>query len=92
MNPVTGIQELTGFQDHFYYVFVAVIFGAFAGIPVEEEDIHLGLDESIELRILINPFCSIITLLVPELELELELVQVEVPVKERGQEREPRFP
>jgi hypothetical protein len=33
---------LTGFYDHFYYMFVAVIFGAFAGIPVEEEDIHLA--------------------------------------------------
>jgi hypothetical protein len=30
-------------------MFVAVIFGAFAGIPVEEEDIHLELDESIPL-------------------------------------------
>jgi hypothetical protein len=47
MNPVTGIQKLTGFYDHFYYMFVAVIFGAFAGIPVEEEDIHLDSDESV---------------------------------------------
>jgi hypothetical protein len=32
-------------------MFVAVIFGAFARIPVEEEDIHLELelDESIQL-------------------------------------------
>jgi hypothetical protein len=30
-------------------MFVAVIFGAFAGIPVEEEDIHLELDELIPL-------------------------------------------
>ena len=44
VNPVTGIQKLTGFHDHFYYVFIAVILGAFAGIPVEEEDIHLELD------------------------------------------------
>jgi hypothetical protein len=28
-------------------MFVAVIFGAFAGIPVEKEDIHLELDELI---------------------------------------------
>jgi hypothetical protein len=49
VNPVTGIQELTGFHDHFYYVFITVILGAFAGIPVEEEDIHLELDESIPL-------------------------------------------
>ena len=44
VNPVTGIQKLTGFHDHFYYVFIAVILGAFAGIPVEEEDIHLELE------------------------------------------------
>jgi hypothetical protein len=51
VNPVTGIQKLARFHDHFYYMFVAVIFGAFARIPVEEEDIHLELelDESIQL-------------------------------------------
>uniref|UniRef100_A0A6C0B6H6 Uncharacterized protein n=1 Tax=viral metagenome TaxID=1070528 RepID=A0A6C0B6H6_9ZZZZ len=49
VNPVTGIQKLARFHDHFYYMFVAVIFGAFARIPVEEEDIHLESDESIQL-------------------------------------------
>ena len=42
MDPVTGIQKLTGFQDHFDHVFVAVVFGAFTGVPVKEEDIHLA--------------------------------------------------
>jgi hypothetical protein len=42
VDPVAGVEELTGFQDHFDNVFIAVILGTFAGIPVEEEDIHLG--------------------------------------------------
>jgi hypothetical protein len=42
VNPVTGIEKLTGFQDHFDDVFIAVILGAFAWIPMKEEDIHLA--------------------------------------------------
>jgi hypothetical protein len=41
VDPVAGVEELTGFQDHFDDVFITVIFGTFAGIPVEEEDVHL---------------------------------------------------
>ena len=41
MNPVAGVEELTGFQDHFDHVFITVILGTFAGVPVEEEDVHL---------------------------------------------------
>lgn len=43
MNPVTGVEKLTRFQDHFDNMFVTVIFGAFAGVPVQEEDIHFVL-------------------------------------------------
>ena len=43
MDPVTGVEKLTRFQDHFDNMFVTVIFGAFAGIPVQEEDIHFVL-------------------------------------------------
>lgn len=42
MDPVARVEELTRFQDHFDDVFVAVILGTFAGVPVEEEDVHLG--------------------------------------------------
>jgi hypothetical protein len=42
VDPVAGVEELTGFQDHFDDVFIAVILGALAGIPVEKEDVHLG--------------------------------------------------
>jgi hypothetical protein len=41
VDPVAGVEELTGFQDHFDDVFITVIFGTFAGVPVEEEDVHL---------------------------------------------------
>ena len=40
VDPVTGVKQLTGFQDHFDDVFITVVLGTFAGIPVEEEDIH----------------------------------------------------
>lgn len=40
VDPVTGVEELTGFQDHFDDVFITVVFGTFAGIPVKEEDVH----------------------------------------------------
>ena len=41
MDPVTGVEELTGFQDHFDDVFITVILCTFTGIPVEKEDVHL---------------------------------------------------
>ena len=41
LRPMTRIQKLTRFQDHFDDVFVAVIFRTLAWAPVEEEDIHL---------------------------------------------------
>jgi hypothetical protein len=40
VDPVTGVKQLTGFQDHFDDVFITVVLGTFAGIPVKEEDIH----------------------------------------------------
>jgi hypothetical protein len=42
VDPVAGVEELTGFQNHFDDMFITVIFGTLAGIPMEEEDIHLG--------------------------------------------------
>jgi hypothetical protein len=62
VNPMTGIQELTGFQDHFDNVLVAVILGAFAGVPMKEEDIHLA--DRTQPCIPTNPFY--ITLLAQE--------------------------
>jgi hypothetical protein len=88
VNPVTGIQKLTGFYDHFYYMFVAVIFGAFAGIPVEEEDIHLEL----ELDGLFTMYPSINPFLLTLLELEPELVQAGERVKAQGQGWGLQFP
>lgn len=41
LRPVTRIQKLTRFQNHFDDVFVAVIFRTLAWRPVEEEDVHL---------------------------------------------------
>jgi hypothetical protein len=41
VDPVAGVEELTGFQDHFDDVFITVILGTFAGVPVEKEDVHL---------------------------------------------------
>jgi hypothetical protein len=41
MDPVAGVEQLTRFQNHFDNMFVAVILGTFAGVPMEEEDIHL---------------------------------------------------
>jgi hypothetical protein len=41
-RPVARIEKLTRFQDHFDDVFIAVILGAFAGIPMEKEDIHFA--------------------------------------------------
>jgi hypothetical protein len=43
VNPVAGVEQLTGFQNHFDDVFVAVVLGTFAGIPVEEEDVHFRM-------------------------------------------------
>jgi hypothetical protein len=44
---VAGVEQLTGFQDHFDDVFVAVILGTFAGIPMEEEDVHCGRTDAL---------------------------------------------
>ena len=41
LRPVTRIQKLTRFQDHFDDMRVAVIFCALAWLSVKEEDIHL---------------------------------------------------
>jgi hypothetical protein len=41
-RPVARIEKLTRFQDHFDDVFIAVILGTFAGIPMEKEDIHFA--------------------------------------------------
>jgi hypothetical protein len=43
VDPVAGVEELTGFQKHFDDVFITVIFGTFAGVPVEEEDVHFRM-------------------------------------------------
>ena len=43
MDPVAGVEQLTGFQDHFDDVFITVIFGTLAGVPVEEEDVHFRM-------------------------------------------------
>jgi hypothetical protein len=42
VNPVAGVQQLTRFYNHLDNMFITVILGAFAGVPMEEEDIHLG--------------------------------------------------
>ena len=39
-RPVARIEKLTRFQDHFDDVFITVILGAFAGIPMEKKDVH----------------------------------------------------
>jgi hypothetical protein len=36
------IEKLTGFQDHFDDVFVAVILGTLAGIPMKKKDVHFA--------------------------------------------------
>lgn len=41
LGPVTRIQKLAGFQDHFDDVLIAVIFRTLSGFSVEEEDVHL---------------------------------------------------
>jgi hypothetical protein len=43
VDPVTGVEELTGFQNHFDDVFITVIFGTLAGVPMEEEDVHFRM-------------------------------------------------
>ncbi len=43
VDPVTGVEQLTGFQDHFDDVFITVILGTLAGIPMEEEDVHFKI-------------------------------------------------
>jgi hypothetical protein len=40
---VAGVEQLTGFQDHFDDVFITVILGTLAGIPMEEEDVHFKI-------------------------------------------------
>jgi hypothetical protein len=40
---VAGVEKLTGFQDHLDNMFITVILGTFAGIPMEEEDVHLRM-------------------------------------------------
>jgi hypothetical protein len=44
VDPVTGVEQLTGFQDHFYNVFITVILGTFAGIPMKKKDVHFAAD------------------------------------------------
>jgi hypothetical protein len=41
VNPVAGVQQLTRFHNHLDNMFITVILGAFARVPMEEEDIHL---------------------------------------------------
>jgi len=43
-RPVARIKQLTGFQDHFDDVFVTVILGTLAGIPMEKKDVHFAGD------------------------------------------------
>jgi hypothetical protein len=43
VDPVAGVEQLTGFQDHFDDVFITVIFGTLAGVPMEEEDVHFRM-------------------------------------------------
>lgn len=43
MDPVAGVEQLTGFQNHFDDVFITVILGTLAGIPMEEEDVHFKI-------------------------------------------------
>ena len=40
-NPVGGIEQLCGFEDHLYDMLVAMIFRSEFGTEIEEEDIHL---------------------------------------------------
>ena len=42
LGPVTRIQKLTRFQDHFDDVLVAVIFRTLAWLSMKEEDVHLA--------------------------------------------------
>ena len=41
LGPVTRIQKLTRFQDHFDDMLITVIFRALSGFSVKEEDVHL---------------------------------------------------
>ena len=43
VDPVAGVEQLTGFQDHFDDVFITVILGTLAGVPMEEEDVHFRM-------------------------------------------------
>ena len=40
LRPMTSIQKLTRFQNHFDDMFVAVIFRTFTGVQMEKEDVH----------------------------------------------------
>lgn len=41
-HPVRCIEKLTRFQDHFDDVFITVILGTLAGIPMKKEDVHFA--------------------------------------------------
>jgi len=43
-DPVGAVEKLSGFKDHLYDMFVAMMNRCKAGAEVEEEDIHDGRD------------------------------------------------
>jgi hypothetical protein len=43
VDPVAGVEQLTGFYNHLDDMFITVILGTFAGVPVEEEDVHFRM-------------------------------------------------
>jgi hypothetical protein len=42
VNPVCGIEELAGFEDHFTYMPIYMPTCGFSWFPMENEDIHIG--------------------------------------------------
>jgi hypothetical protein len=43
MDPVAGVEQLTRLHNHLDNMFITVILGTFAGIPMEKEDIHFRM-------------------------------------------------
>jgi hypothetical protein len=43
MDPVAGVEQLTRLHNHLDNMFITVILGTFAGIPMEEEDVHFRM-------------------------------------------------
>jgi hypothetical protein len=42
VNPVRGIEELAGFEDHFTNMLINMPTCGFSWFPMEDKDIHRG--------------------------------------------------